>query len=82
MNKHPFNLRNYSLKAILLPEHSALLVMDMQNDFLPHIQGLIEAPHQAHIPVIFTKGYQDVRFRSGPDLRRVVKWHEYNWMHG
>lgn len=94
-----FNPEDYSLKEILKPQHSALLVIDMQNDFLspkgffatrpeipgtvdqmqstvPHIQGLIETARQTHVPVIFTKGYEDVRFRRRPDLRRAVKWQE------
>jgi nicotinamidase-related amidase len=97
--KVPFNPEDYSLKAMLNPAHSVLLVIDMQNDFLstdgffatrhgipgtveqmqstvPHIQRLIEIAHQVRIPVIFTKGYEDVQFRRGPDLRRAAKWHE------
>lgn len=93
----PFNTEDYSLKEILKPQYSALLVVDMQNDFLdpkgffaqrlktpieqmqstiPHIQGLIETARKAHVPVIFTKGYEDVKFRKGPDIRRAVKWDE------
>lgn len=95
----PFNPEDYSLKEILKPQHTALLVIDMQNDFLssrgffatnpevpgtvdqmqsivPHIQGLIEVARRARVPIVFTKGYEDVKFRKGPDLRRAVKWHE------
>lgn len=96
----PFNPEDYSLQEILKPTHSALLVIDMQNDFLssqgffatrpgipgsidqmqstvPYIQGLIEAARVAGVPVIFTKGYEDVKLRKpGPDLRRAVKWGE------
>ncbi|MBU4016692.1 cysteine hydrolase [Patescibacteria group bacterium] len=94
--EQPFNPENYSLKEILKPQHSALVVVDMQNDFLdpkgffarlnrpisqmqstiPHIQGLIEVARSANVPIIFTKGYEDVKFRKGPDLRRAVKWDE------
>ncbi len=93
----PFNPEDYSLKEILRPQSSALIVIDMQNDFLdengffaqhvkttieqmrsivPNIQGLIDAAHEAHVPVVFTKGYEDVKFRKGPDIRRAVKWEE------
>lgn len=91
-----FNPEQYSLKEILKPEHSALLVVDMQNDFcdpkgkfakwgrdvsqmqsiVPAVQELIDTAHNAHVPVIFTQGSEDVRFRKGPDLRRAVKWEE------
>lgn len=91
-----FNPENYSLKEILKPQYSALIVVDMQNDFLdqkgffarlnrpiaqmqstiPHIKGLIDTAHKAHVPVIFTIGYEDVKYRKGPDLRRAVKWEE------
>lgn len=95
-----FNPEDYSLAEILKPQQTALLVIDMQNDFLshegffatspdipgtvtqmqsivPNVQALIEAAHMTHVPVIFTKGYEDVRFRKpGPDLRRAVKWTE------
>jgi len=30
----PFNPEDYSLKEVLKPQHSALVVIDMQNDFL------------------------------------------------
>ncbi len=97
----PFNPEDYSLKEILRPQRSALIVIDMQNDFLspkgffathpdsvgggtidgmqatvPHIQNLISTARQAHVPVIFTKGYEDVKFRTGPGFRRAVKWQE------
>lgn len=92
----PFNPENYSLKEILKPKISALVVVDMQNDFLdpkgffarlnrpiaqmqstiPQIQGLIESARSAHVPIIFTKGYEDVKFRKGPDLRRAIEWKE------
>ncbi|MDO8429363.1 MAG: isochorismatase family cysteine hydrolase [Candidatus Daviesbacteria bacterium] len=96
----PFNPEDYSLKEVLNPKHSALLVVDMQNDFLsskgffatrpeipgsvdqmqstvPFIQGLMEAARKSHVPVILTKGYEDVKFRKpGPDLRRAVVWQE------
>ncbi len=91
-----FNLEKYSLPEILKPEHCALLVVDMQNDFLdqngyfaqrersieqmqsivPYIQTLIGAARKSGVPIIFTKGYEDVKFRKGPDLRRAVKWEE------
>lgn len=93
-----FNPENYSLTEILKPKNSALLVIDVQNDFLdpngffgthlnepteqmrsivPHIQGLIDAAHETGVPVIFSKGYEDVRFRrEGPDRRRAVQWEE------
>ncbi len=94
--KLPFDPEQYSLEEILKPGHSALVVVDMQNDFLhpegnfahleqpteqmrsivPQIQGLIETAHQTRIPVIFTKGYEDLKFRNGPDRRRAVKWGE------
>lgn len=90
---------DYSLASILSPAQCALLVIDMQNDFLspegffatrtgipgsvdqmqstvPYIQDLISAAHNAAVPVIFTLGYEDVRFRQGPDLRRAAKWQE------
>ncbi len=89
---------DYSLPEILKPQHSALVVVDMQNDFLhpkgkfagvwkrdisqmqstvPHILGLIDAARKAHVPVIFTKGYEDVKYRKpGPDMRRAVRWEE------
>ena len=97
VEKLPFNPENYSLEEILKPQQSALIVVDMQNDFLdpngffakrlktpidqmqstvPYIQGLIEAARKARVPVIFTKGYEDVKFRKGPDIRRAVKWDE------
>lgn len=93
----PFNPENYSLKEILRPQGSALLVVDVQNDFLdpngffaqhlktpteqmrsiiPHVQRLIDAAHKSGVPVIFTKGYEDVKFRKGPDRRRAVAWKE------
>lgn len=93
----PFNPEDFSLEEILKPQHSALLVIDMQNDFLdpngffvqrlktsieqmqstvPHIQGLIETARKARVPIIFTKGYEDVKFRKGSDIRRAVKWDE------
>lgn len=50
-------------------------VTQMQS-IVPYIQTLIDAAHAANVPVIFTKGYEDVRFRSGPDLRRAVRWKE------
>jgi ureidoacrylate peracid hydrolase len=92
-----FNPEDYSLKEILKPRHTALVVVDMQNDYLhpdgffanflkadisnmqstiPHIEGLIDAAHDSNIPVIFTKGHDDVKFRKGPDMRRAVKWGE------
>lgn len=43
---------------------------------VPHIQGLIENARSAHVSIIFTKGYEDVKFRKGPDLRRAVEWKE------
>lgn len=92
-----FNPEEYSLSEILKPRHCALLVVDMQNDFLdpngffsrrlntsieqmqsivPHIQKLIEIARCAGVPVIFTRGYEDVKFRKGADIRRAVKWNE------
>ncbi|MBI2028325.1 MAG: cysteine hydrolase [Candidatus Levybacteria bacterium] len=91
-----FNPEDYTLKEILSPKHSALLVVDVQNDFcdpkgkfagwgrdisqmqeiVPHIQHLIDTAHKAQVPVIFTRGFEDVKFRSGPDLRRAVRWEE------
>jgi nicotinamidase-related amidase len=94
-----YNPEDYTLEEILKPSRSALLVIDMQNDFLspkgffanqphipgtvdqmqstvPHIQKLIGAAHKSGVPVIFTKGYEDVKFREGPDIRRAVKWYE------
>jgi ureidoacrylate peracid hydrolase len=91
-----FNPERYSLPEILKPEHCALLVIDMQNDFLdqkgyfarrgrsieqmqsiiPSIQRLIAVARKSGVLIIFSKGYEDVRFRNGPDLRRAVKWEE------
>jgi ureidoacrylate peracid hydrolase len=94
-----FDPEDYSLVEILRPRGSALLVVDVQNDFLdpkgffesrlgqpteqmrsiiPHVQGLISAAHASGVPVIFTKGYEDVRFRKGPDVRRAIKWDEHD----
>lgn len=97
----PFNPEQYTLEEILKPQNCALVVVDMQNDFLspdgffarnpdrvgggtidqmqstvPHIQNLIRAARQTNVPVIFTKGYEDVRLRRGPGFRRAIKWHE------
>lgn len=97
----PFNPEEYSLKEILRPQRSALVVIDMQNDFLdpkgffathpnetgggtieqmqatvPHIQELVRTARHAHVPIIFTKGYEDVKFRGKPGFRRAVKWQE------
>lgn len=97
----PFNPEDYSIKEILKPQHSALVVIDMQNDFLdpkgffanhpnevggigiepmqaivPHVQELIKTARKAHVPVIFTRGYEDVKFRTKPGFRRAVKWLE------
>ncbi|KKR76958.1 MAG: Isochorismatase hydrolase [Candidatus Levybacteria bacterium GW2011_GWA2_40_8] len=99
----PFNPEDYSLEEILRPQHSALLVIDMQNDFLgskgffathpdivggigiepmqaiiPHVQELIRIARQAGVPIIFTKGYEDVKFRTGPGFRRAIKWGEHD----
>lgn len=92
-----FNPEEYSLTEILKPRNCALLVIDIQNDFLdpngffarrlnasieqmqsivPHIQKLIKMARSAGVPVIFTRGYEDVKFRRGSDIRRAVKWHE------
>jgi ureidoacrylate peracid hydrolase len=43
---------------------------------VPHIQELVSTARQAHVPVIFTKGYEDVKFRGKPGFRRAVKWQE------
>lgn len=93
----PFRAEEYSINEILKPQGSALLVIDVQNDFLdpngffgahlkqpteqmrsiiPYVQGLIDAAHLSGVPVIFTKGYEDVKFRKGPDRRRAVAWQE------
>lgn len=92
----PNNTEQYSLKEILKPQNCALLIVDMQNDFLspegkfakwgrdinqmreivPRIKELVDIAHSANVPVIFTKGYEDVKFRKGPDLRRAAKWEE------
>lgn len=50
-------------------------ISQMQS-IVPNIQELIDTARKAKVPVIFTKGYEDVRFRKGPDLRRAVKWDE------
>ena len=50
--------------------------IDQMQSTVPYIQGLIETARKAHVPVIYTKGYEDVRFRKGPDLRRAAKWME------
>lgn len=99
----PFRPEDYSLEEILKSQRSALLVIDMQNDFLdpkgffathpqsvggvgiepmqaivPHVQDMIRAARQARVPIIFTKGYEDVRFRTGPGFRRAIKWDEHD----
>lgn len=94
--KQPSNPEQYTLEEILKPKHSALIVVDVQNDFLhpdgffarrksdisqmqatvPHIQSLIDAAHKRGVPVIFTQGSEDVKFRTGPGFRRAVKWNE------
>jgi ureidoacrylate peracid hydrolase len=92
-----FNPEEFTLEEILKPEHCALMVIDLQNDFLhpegffanhlnqpvgqmqstlPYIRGLIDSAHAAKVPVIFTKGHEDIKYRKGPDLRRAVKWDE------
>lgn len=43
---------------------------------VPHIQRLIDAAHINGVPVIFTKGSEDVKFRTGPGFRRAIKWEE------
>lgn len=43
---------------------------------VPHIQRLINSAHNSGIPVIFTQGSEDVKFRSGPGFRRAIKWDE------
>lgn len=43
---------------------------------VPHIQQLIDTAHQSGVPVIFTQGSEDVRFRTGPGFRRALKWEE------
>ncbi len=88
----PFNPEKYTLEEILRPQHTGLLVVDIQNDFchpdgkfsgwgrditemqaiVPRIQDMIDHAHAAGVQVIFTQGYEDVRFRKGPDLRRAV----------
>lgn len=50
-------------------------VSQMQS-IVPKVQELINTAHDAHVPVIFTQGSEDVKFRKGPDLRRAVKWEE------
>lgn len=50
-------------------------ISQMQS-IIPTIQKLIDVAHKSSVPVIFTKGYEDVKFRKGPDLRRAVKWDE------
>lgn len=95
----PFNPEDYTLEEVLRPERSALIVIDMQNDFLdpkgffathpnetgggsieqmqstvPHIQDLISTARRARVPIVFTKGYEDVKFRTNPGFRRAVKW--------
>jgi len=92
----PYNPEEYTLEEVLKPQHSALIVVDMQNDFLdkdgyfaktgkdisgmqatiPHIQKLIDVAHTSNVPVIFTKGSEDVLFRTGPGFRRAIKWEE------
>lgn len=43
---------------------------------VPHIQNLIDLAHKSGVPVIFTQGSEDVRFRTGPGFRRAIKWEE------
>ncbi len=43
---------------------------------VPHVQRLIDVAHTNGVPVIFTKGSEDVKFRSGPGFRRAIKWEE------
>lgn len=39
-----------------------------------HIQELINLAHTSNIPVIFTLGYEDPKFRDEPGKRRYCKW--------
>lgn len=53
-------------------------VTQMQS-IVPNVQRMIDAAHSANVPVIFTQGSEDVRFRKpGPDARRAVKWDEHD----
>lgn len=92
----PFNPEDYSLGEILKPRRCALLVIDVQNDFMhpagffagqgrdiasmqavvPFIQRLIDKAHNAGVPVIFTKIYEDLKYRSEPGRRRYITWEE------
>lgn len=95
--KLPFNPKEYTLAEILKPNRSALIVVDVQNDFcdpngffaqknnadvsqmtaiVSHVQHLIDVAHLANVPVIYTQGSEDVRFRTGPGFRRAIKWEE------
>lgn len=100
LSEQPQKTEPSSLKEVLSPSHTVLLVVDMQNDFLsdggffaknqqivggdyrqmqsivPNVQGMIDAARKAGMPIIFTKGYEDVKFRTGPDLFRALQWKE------
>ncbi|PIR78825.1 MAG: hypothetical protein COU26_04555 [Candidatus Levybacteria bacterium CG10_big_fil_rev_8_21_14_0_10_36_30] len=92
-----FNPERYSLEEMLKPKRCALIIIDMQKDFMdpegffakkdrdvsqmqsivPNIQKLIDSARLANIPIIFTQGSEDVKFRKGKaDKRRAVKWKE------
>jgi ureidoacrylate peracid hydrolase len=90
-----------TIEEVLHPSHTALLVVDMENDFLAeggffdkkqHIVGgdyrnmraavnptlgMIEMARKAGVMIIFTQGYEDVKFRSGPDKFRAIQWDEH-----
>lgn len=48
----------------------------MMQAIIPNVQTLIDRAHDVNIPVIFTQGSEDVKFRSGPGFRRAIKWQE------
>lgn len=50
--------------------------VSQMSTIVPNIQHLIDRAHQTSVPVIFTQGSEDVKFRNGPGFRRAIKWEE------
>src|SRR3989344_8232969 len=60
------------------PEAVQGVGIEPMQSIIPHVQDMIRAARQANLPVIFTKGYEDVKFRTGPGFRRAIKWDEHD----
>ncbi len=50
--------------------------VDQMADAIQKTQYLIDAAHKYGVKIIFTKGYEDVKYRGESGRRRAVKWGE------